>query len=104
QSTLAVPVDRDRLLNQRLARNQLDVISRRHVEGLECFVWRERWRPLRDLLNAGWPGTIDWGGLKGGQAGYHDGDDNDRAWPGRRHRHLWSSANDTSTPPRSLLT
>jgi len=43
QPALEVPVERDRLLDERLARDQLDAIPGRHVEALERPVRRKRW-------------------------------------------------------------
>ena len=56
QASLRIPVDRDRLLNHRLARDELDVIPGRHVEALQRVGGRQRRRAGRDLLNAGRPG------------------------------------------------
>ncbi len=59
QAPLAIPVDHDRVLNQRLARNELDAIPRRHVELLERFLGRKRRRIFGNLLQARRPRAGD---------------------------------------------
>ena len=52
EAALGVPVDRHGILNQRLARDQLDAVAGRHVERLQRGLGRERRRVVRDLLDA----------------------------------------------------
>ena len=42
EPAVGIPVDRDGFLNQRLARDELDVIARRHVERFQRVVRRQR--------------------------------------------------------------
>ena len=58
ETSVGVPVDRDRFLDQRLARHELDVIARRHVERLQGVLGRERWGFVRHSLNARRPRAV----------------------------------------------
>jgi len=59
QPTIRIPIDGNRILNERLARHEFDVIARRHEERLQSIRRGKRRRFVRHLLHTWWPGAID---------------------------------------------
>ncbi len=57
-AAFAVPVDHDRVLNQRLAGDELDAIAGRHGELLERLLRRQRRRVFGHLLKSRRPGFV----------------------------------------------
>ena len=51
EPALRIPVHDDRILDERLAGDELEVVAGRHRERLQRFRWRQRRRPLGALLN-----------------------------------------------------
>ena len=83
-AALAVPVDHDRILHERLAGHELDPIAGRHREPLEGFLGRQRRRVFRHLLKSGGPGFADLGGVADSH-GRHDKQQNRaNAWKHQR--------------------
>jgi hypothetical protein len=63
QPALRIPVDGDRILDERLARHELQAVSRRHVKGLQRLFGRQRRRVRRDFLHSAGPRTVRWRAL-----------------------------------------
>ena len=86
QTPRRIPVDDDGILDHRLAGHELEVIARRHVEGLQGVGGRQRRRLIRDLLDAWRPLLIRGRRLKA-EAGDGRGDDEDRDRPESGQKH-----------------
>ena len=63
QPPVGVPVDHDRIVDQRLGGDEFEPVAGRHVERLQGFGWRQRGRFLRDFLNGWRPWPIGGGRL-----------------------------------------